>query len=104
MSLNSSFHGDAVTQRRYYCNPVMQIDQGELRRRPHLKIEGQVMNNVSVKDRKWCQTARDRYDHAYTMKKERNPKKSIFTPVIPEVLPGGTIVQKSVYPSISKKK
>lgn len=101
--MNSNFHGDAVTQRKYYCNPVMEVDQGGLLKRPTLLIQGKILHKINPSDQKWCQTTRDRYDHAYTYKKGQK-KKTIFTPTIPEVLGDGTVVAKPIAPAKAKKK
>ncbi len=82
----------------------MTKDEGGIRKRPLLKIEGKIMNKINPGDRRWCQTSRDRYDEAFTMKKEKNPKRTLFTPTIPVVEMDGTIVHKTIEIPAKQKK
>ena len=101
--MNSCFHGDAVTQRQYYLNPVMQILDAENGHRPTLTIEGRSMNTVDEKARKWCLTERDRFEKPYTMKPMKKPPKTIFRPQI-AMMQNGQLVSIPVAPPVSKDK
>jgi hypothetical protein len=103
LKMNSCFHGSAVTQRSYYCNPVTQILDAETGVRSKLEIQGRKMNQVDENKRKFCLTERDRFAQPYIFQPMRHAPKTIFTPTIPTNV-NGTVIQKPVKPKTKQER